>query len=367
MKVVLDWADEPEMDRPDVAYLRMPENPHSLFYTNQYGPWMENVCRVLTAGSITGRPGRPAVPDAWFTVKDQSRAKGIGTYGGLAFPPALWDSIVDQWLKGDSDVVTLEAKTGGKEQDGASNRWHVFLPGAGHPYKYQYVLLDEVEDANTVMKRVMHLVEASLTHEESQGRIAGLQVYLPGTGALFNGDPDFFVTLYDDETEEDFQTVVERMVHWMGWLESKAGVPPIANGLGLFPLFLTIRPIFTGYYIYDVDGCADSIAWEDPDETSVDAFRDMIAEWWSAGGNQRPYSHATSWIGIRQDYLGERTDPEVPHPNESKPRLLVGPQTTDAEWQLMVNMIVVPDLFITLEDEEDLPRKCRQLGTEPTS
>jgi hypothetical protein len=362
MKVVLDWANEPEMDRPDVAYLRMPENPHRILYTNQYGPWMENVCRILTAGRIPGRPGRPAIPDAWFTVKDPSMAKGIGTYGGLAFPPALWDLIVDQWLEDKSDVVTLEANTGGKKQDEASNRWHMFLPGAGHLYKHQYILFDEVEDANTVMARVAHLVEASLTDEESYGRIAGLQVYLPGTGALFSGDPDFFVTLYDDETEEDFQAVVERMVHWMGWLESKPGVAPTANGLGLFPIFLTIRPIFTGYFLYDTDGGADPISWEDPDETSVDKFRDMVAEWWSVGDNQRPpYSPTTSWIGIRQGYLEERTDPEVPHPNESKPRLLVGPQTTNAEWQLMVKMIVVPDLFISLVDEENLPRKCNQL------
>lgn len=365
-KVVLDWASVPRMDRPDVAYLRMPENPRDAAFANQYGPWVANVCRVLAAGRIPGRPGCPAIPDAWFTLKGRGRGTtGVaGTYGGLCALPQLWDAIVSEWERDPSAMVTLEARTGpqhGKRQVRISDRWHLFLPGLDRPYEKQYILHSEVDDAECVRQRIMGLVKDSMS-EESFAQISSLEVYLPGTGFLVaSEDPaDLVISMTANDQGPAFKQVVDRMTHWKQWLESLPGAPPAVNGLSLFPQFVTIRPVFKSYSISDASQGGHALQWN-PSTTSVAEFRRLASKVLSRGGQKQPYAPANSWLGITQSRPREGSAKTKGHPGgESKPRLLVGPQTSEHEWKSIRRMIVEPEVFVSLVDEQSLPRKRLQ-------
>ncbi|AEO68194.1 uncharacterized protein THITE_2145404 [Thermothielavioides terrestris NRRL 8126] len=354
LKLVLDWANAPEMNRPDVAYIRMPENPKDVVYTNQFGPWMAQVCRVLAAGRIPGRPGYPAIPDAWFTVESKDReSSAVGTYGGLAFLPQLWASIIAHWQKDKSTPVTLVART----PRTISDRWHLFLPGLAHPYEKQYILHSEVDDVKTVRRRIVSLLKNSMS-SDSYRRIRSLEVHVPGAGFFIVSEaaPELVVSMTADDPDSAFQPVVDRLVHWKRWLEAMPGVPPVSNGLGLFPQFIALRPVFDEYTICDGDETAEPLTW-DPDATSVSQFRRLVARVWTANASSRRNVPTRSWIAITQGRprkaASKKGSADVAG---NKPRLLVGPSTTDTEWYAIRSMIVEPDVFVSPVAETNLPR-----------
>ncbi|KAK4149934.1 hypothetical protein C8A00DRAFT_37465 [Chaetomidium leptoderma] len=365
LKVVLDWADVPMMNRPDVAYFRMPENPRDAFYSNQHGPRMASICRVLAAGRLPNRPGYPAVPDAWFTIKDQGRGRGskeIGTYGGLAFPPQLWDTVVAQWEKDKTAAITLEARTGrGEERENLSisDRWHLFLPGLSHPYEKQYILHDEVDDARLVRQALISLVKGSMS-DKSFGKAQSLEVHLPGSEIFMlpGDDSKIVVSLPTEDMDFPFQGLADHLGMWKDWLEKRPGVPPLENALDLFPQFLSLRPVFEKYTICDADQSTEPLVW-DPATTTLAQFRQLVAQVWSAGDHEQPYLPAGSWICITQGRPTKRTTKsKVADAAESKPRFLVGPklETTEDEWQLICRMITEPDVWVSLQDKKTLPR-----------
>ncbi|KAK4237536.1 hypothetical protein C8A03DRAFT_34516 [Achaetomium macrosporum] len=361
MKVILDWANVPKMDRPDVAYLRMPENPRDVIYTNQFGPWMTNVCRVLAAGQIPSRPGYPPIPDAWFTVKGRGRGNSvIGTYGGLAFLPKLWETLVARWENDRVGPVTLQARTApehGQDNLRISDRWHLFLPGYGGRYEKQYILHDEVDDVKSVRQRIVSLLKSSMS-VDSFSKIHSLEVHLPGAGFFIasQDQPRMVVSMTADDMDSAFQPVVDRLVHWRKWLQEMPRVPPVADGLSLFPQFITLRPVFGEYTICDADRSAEPLVW-DPSATDVARFRRLVARLWSAGDHEQQYVAEASWVGITQGRpKNAAAKGKVSDPTESKPKLLLGPRTTEAEWYAIRSMIVEPDVFVSLVNERNLPR-----------
>ena len=354
-EVSLVWPRAPKMNRPDLAYLRMPENPVDVIYTNQYGPWMTNVCRVLTPGRIPGRPGYPAIPDAWFTISDPP-GNEIGTYGGLAFPPQLWDIMVELWEDDQTAPVKLEAVMGPESKDGTSNRWHLFLPGTSSPYEKQFILHSEVGDVKSVRQRIMELVRRSMS-TASFSLIQSVEVYLPGPGFFLASTegPELTVSVADREKlDSAFQPVVDLMVEWVKYLTEKGGVDPVPNGLGLFPQFLSLRPVFKDYLLGDADGAIEPLSW-DPKTTSVAQFRRLAGWVFSTLDQEQLYSPDQSWIAITQGFSVGSGDPD-----ESKPKLLVGPETTEDEWQSMRKLIVDFSLSISLLDTDNLPRKPKR-------
>ncbi|KAH6847572.1 hypothetical protein B0I37DRAFT_325941 [Chaetomium sp. MPI-CAGE-AT-0009] len=359
-KVTLSWPYAPKMNRPDVAYLRMPENPADVIYTSQYGPWMANVCRVLAAGRIPGRPGYPAVPDAWFALDRGLRNNTSGTYGGLAFPSQLWEAIVEEWEEDRTTQLKLEAVTGPENESGTSGRWHFFLPGTGSPYEKQYIPHKEVGNVKLVRQRIMSLVRRFMS-AESFAVMQYLEVYLPGTRFFLDpaDAPDVTVSMADKENlDSAFQPVVDLMVEWMDRLTKrlaeKKGVPPATDGLRLFPQFLSLRPVFKDYFIMDDKGAiGEPLPW-DARTTTLGQFRRLAGRVFSASGQKHLYSPDKSWIGITHDLLSEPI--EADDPDDSKPKLLVGPKTTEVEWQSIRKMIVDSLLYISLLDETSLPR-----------
>ncbi|GAB1317760.1 hypothetical protein MFIFM68171_07970 [Madurella fahalii] len=371
MEVVLDWADERDLERPDVAYLRMPDNPTDVVYTNLYSKWMAHICRVLAAGRIPGRPGYPAIPDAWFSVADSVRntgGHGIGTYGGLLFLPQSWSAVAHKWEVDKYSVLRLQARTGRKPRDHKgriSDRWHLFLPGVIGPYEKQYILHDEVGSVRVVQRTIMDLVRSSMS-SESFSKLKSIEVYLPGTGFFHSSESSAeqptqsVVSLTARSLGSEFQPVVDRLVQWKVWLEKMPGVPPTANGLSMFPQFITIRPVFERYTVCGVSMGTEALRW-DPDSTSITEFRHLMVKIWSKGMGKNSYSSDHSLISITQHRPGaaslrpSTTPAYSMNPHQNKPKLIIGPDTDEDQWWSICRMIVEPEVYVSLVDEERMP------------
>ncbi|KAK4132731.1 hypothetical protein BT67DRAFT_450874 [Trichocladium antarcticum] len=362
LKLALEWADVPEMNRPDVAYLRMPQNPRDVVFANQYGPWMANVCRVLAAGRIPGRPGYPAVPDAWFTIKGESEHSVLGSYGGLSFLPQLWEAIILEWEK-KAGLVTLEARTSALMGD-VSDRWHLHGVGCTSEYAASYIKHTDLDNPGKVVETMAGLVLDSK-------KIVSLELYLPGAGVSVVSDepPNVVIPVRGtDELEPAFKPAMDLLIHYRKWLEQFPGVAPAANGLSIFPQFITLRPVYGKYSVGGLEQDFEAAAL-DLHLLDITTFRermaDMLCEY---ARNTQPFELPERyWIAITQ---GRRTPPQtahstVNHTAESKPKLLIGPDTTEAEWQLIRRMIVDQRLFVSFVDESDLPGKGKRPVTSP--
>ncbi|KAK3995293.1 hypothetical protein QBC44DRAFT_234386 [Cladorrhinum sp. PSN332] len=378
MKVALSWATDRTQNRPDIAYLRFPENPRSACWTNQYGSYITQIARVLTPGRIPNRPGQPAIPDAFFGLEDLSNKSA--TYGGLSSPPKLWNEIVSRWEENNDAVVYLRGH-GYKEKKSSvkvkvSDRWHLHFPGLGLPYtaklgvqaKGQYILHSELGDPLKIQDRILGLVD-NLESGSKPSQVQTLEVYLPGTGYFFPlaGPTDLVVNLESREEEDldlAFLTLANRLKEWRDYLKSltEKDIPfPAESGLSVFPQFITLRPVYKGYTLRDVDSPdSEPISW-DLKTTTIEDFRKLAGTIWKEGklmkdGQTKTYKQETAWIGIHQGSQdksakgGKKVSRAV-----SKPKLLVSPFADEEEWKHIRKLIVDPNVSISLLDSSADP------------
>ncbi|KAK3346621.1 hypothetical protein B0T25DRAFT_282452 [Lasiosphaeria hispida] len=364
VKFVLEWEKAPSLNRPDVAYVRLPESS-AASYSNHYAPWMAQACRVLAAGRIPGRPGRPAIPDAFFALKPADDGKtnsGPGSYGGLGFLPTLWSDISDRYNINGLETRVLVAKT---PHNKASDRFHIFLPGYSRPYdaQSQSILHSELGKKNVAKKRILNLLEDSMSPSNFNDKLKAVEVHLPGDG---------FFTISDDESSHglvvsresllqdgEIDELVERLIQWKEWLGNKDGVLPFESGLGMFPQFITLRPVFKAYLIHDgtgegSDGAShESTSWQPDANDSLATFRQKVYRLWHGDEIGLPKD---SWISITQ-LSPEAASPTgtYKHTDTSKPNFLIGPMTSDAEWREIVKMIISPDIIVHMADERSAP------------
>ncbi|KAK4159441.1 hypothetical protein QBC43DRAFT_181942, partial [Cladorrhinum sp. PSN259] len=377
MKVTLSWATDNNQNRPDIAYLRFPENPRTSSWTNQYGGYMTQIARVLTPGRIPNRPGQPATPDAFFGLED-SPNKAV-TYGGLSFVPKLWDEIVGKWEENNDAVIYLKAhgykdkksSASSSEKIKVSDRWHLYLPGLALPYtakldiqtKGQYILHSELGNITSVQDKLLGLLSNFSSTSAVDRQIKALEVYLPGTGFLFpsTGPTDLVINLESREEEDldlAFQPLVDRLTEWRDYLEGISDQDiPVENGLSLFPQFLTLRPVYKEYTIRDGDSPGTEMAWN-PKSTTADGFRKLAGTFWKedkvlADGRTGRYQPETAWIGIHQGFQAEGKKPSR---TENRPKLLLSPFADEEEWNQIRKLIVDPEVTISILDASAEPR-----------
>ncbi|KXX81055.1 hypothetical protein MMYC01_202774 [Madurella mycetomatis] len=371
MKVILRWADEPDLERPDIAYLRMPDGPRDAAYANLYSKWMAHICRVLVVGRIPGRPGYPAIPDAWFSVADSIRGEGghgMGTYGGLLFLSQSWGAIVHRWEIDKSSALHLQARTDpkfGDQKGRITDHWHLFLPGVAGPYERQYILHREEDSVRIARRTIIDLVRSSIS-PESFAKLQSVEVYLPGIEFFLSENSGerpslLVVSLTARDLDLEFQPIVDHLVQWKAWLGKMPGVLPAANGLSLFPQFITIRPVFKRYTICGADIETEALSWN-PDLTSMADFRLLMTKIWPKGTDKKAYSSDSSLIGITQHRPGavsiwtSVTLIYSINPNQNKPKFVAGPDTDYDQWRSICRMIVKPDVLVSLVDGESMPR-----------
>lgn len=348
IKLTLEWPNAPVLDRLDVAYVRVPpeykaSSPH---YSNFFGLWMARACRVLGAGRNAYRPGRPAVPDAFFALKGAEN-KG-SSYGGLSFTLDMWQEIMERWETDESEPIALVALTpapdGREGEDETVDRWNLFVPGYSAPFHHktpQHLLFLEVLNLTVVHQRIRDLMRASLSPAAFK-QLDVVEVYLPGD-TIFAGNevpapihrvPMIYNSDYPlgqdqrilrDSLQNWIHSVVHSDIKMAGW-----------NGVDAFATFITLRPIFLQYSIWG--GGLSRIGWR-PDQTSLDDFYKLATQAASAE-ERRMFRNGSARLAITQ---GKDTPDSA---LLKKPDFLVTPQTTESDWRQITRQIVQPDVAV---------------------
>ncbi|KAH6615810.1 hypothetical protein B0J18DRAFT_351327, partial [Chaetomium sp. MPI-SDFR-AT-0129] len=368
LRVMAKSLDPPVEERPDdardVAYLRVPRDEDGwLLFTNQYAPWVANLCRVLTPGRVILRPGRPAVPDAWFTMDECT----VGMYGGLVCPFAMWVEWAGQWSPSGPNEVELLVMAAPENATGVSDRWHLFMAGATGGYEDNYILHDEVESAARSHDRIVKLVEESISSVACE-RLDSIEVYLPGQRIALQGaggDAPVLSMGLSRATSSvyAFRQVYQHLITWKRWLESQpsAGLPKQHNGLGEYPLFIGLYPVYSEYTVIDRERTQEPVRWN-PKTSTVAEFRDIARgliglpprEEIEDDGSDEADRLRNPWITVTQ---GRNEDPIMDDeldlgpldvvPDFHKPILVLGPHTGEAEWKAMCKMIVEPEVQVS--------------------
>jgi len=359
LKLSLEWEHVPEANRGDVAYLRMPEpaTASNMVYSNQYAPWMTQVCRVLAAGRIPQRPGQPAIPNAFIGLKGTSTEEpSDATYGGLVFLPQLWDKIVESWKANPKKTVVLEASG----SPGLSDRFFLFLPGDSRQYHpdvhIPHASLDENWIGASAAYKMLSFVKAPMS-KTIQSKLDEINVYLPGDELVssIQGTPDLVIPVSAaararKSLEEAENEVAERLLQWGKWLGPKKAFFPAQNGLQMFPQFISLRPVFSENKIRD-ESTRSTVDWE-PSSCSLKQFRAAVEQ--LCTGKKTKSGGATWYITIQQgiDPLGYRD-----HMDVGKPSFLIKPQMGEEEWSYIRNCIVEPEVAVSISKTPDKPGK----------
>ncbi|KAK3388621.1 hypothetical protein B0T20DRAFT_511276 [Sordaria brevicollis] len=345
-KLILEWDGMADMNRPDVAYVRMPiagEATDADIHTNQYGAWMAQACRVLCAGRIPNRPGYPLVPDAYIGLGDADH-EGFATYGGLTFDSNQWYSILAAYRDAPGEPIVLRASTS-ETPTGNTDRWHLFIPGVSFRYSDDVAILhSEFQNTKALSTKIHDLLETGLGIDQVQD-LAHVEVHIPGESFLDNHEPSNIQISVDEKGKLDkagVQKLVELLGHWYNWLYEKPGVAPAETGLDMFPQFVTLQPVYRQYALV-ADGDAEQTAVEwTPLDMTLEEFREfLVNELWQPGKFAVDYDPASSRVRLNQNQL------------PGAPSLVVTPLTTEYDWERIRDMIVWPDLVVQVYDDVD--------------
>ena len=333
-KLVLEWDGLPEMNRPDVAYLRMPisgDVTEADVHTNEFAPWMAQASRVLCAGRIPNRPGHPYIPDAYISYDAD-----LGTYGGLTFDFNQWKCILQAYQESRGAPIVLQAYTS-ESPSGYIDRWHMFVPGVSYEYGQEVALLhSKLSDSKVVYAKIRNMIETGLGTEQLQD-LDFIAVHMPGETFLAEGRAQSNMVIPVDSNgkldKSAVQRVAELLDQWHKWLIEKPGVRPARNGVDMYPQFITLQPVYREYALVCEEDHEHMLDWN-PRETTLDDFRDLIGALWSPGRFSVDYDVETSRVRLSQNQI------------DGAPMLVVSPTTTEVEWIQMRDMIVWPELVV---------------------
>ena len=370
-KFCLDWVDGTP-SRPDVAYLRVPTNLDKISSPTVFGPWMASILRLLTPGRLSGRPGRPEIPDAYFSLTSclDPAVDELQTYGGLSFPPQAWNDIQEQWKDG---IRCMQFRgMYGKESDSGrlpSNSWKIFLPGCNLSIHDMEAKLDhdKADEPRVIINTIKAMVSHSMT-PQAFADLTAIELWMPGDSVFLSGDKTRrLIPAWPDEAnsqDSDPAAVAARralsdvasfLKQWREWLTQ-------SRGPHSFPQFITIRPRFASYTFFDAEyadqpGVVKTL--EDLLDLELDAFHRIVQELWAKGTHSVPYDQENVCVQIQQGspalHKGgrEHNMQQLAMVYRSKPSILVTPRTREHEWNLMRRLIVDPNLYISLVLDQD--------------
>ncbi|KAK1830139.1 hypothetical protein QBC39DRAFT_309653, partial [Podospora conica] len=365
IKLTVEWPHAPVLNRLDVAYVRMPPEykSSSHHYSNFFGLWMAQACRVLGVGRLKYRPGRPTVPDAFFAIKNGKDRSS--SYGGLSFSSNMWQEIVTRWESDESQPITLVAETrvpDVKGLDEETDCWNIFVPGynpRSREKPQQYLLWIERLGPTVIHERIRDLMKAALSDYAFE-QLDVVEVYLPGD-AFFTEDPGnpihrvpmAFKKSEEAKVKKDQARLSESLEHWSNTLRGGDGVPEWFHGDDAFSSFITLRPLFKKNYFWG--GRLLKMEWR-PDETSLDDFYKLAIHACSAGERNL----------IKDSCLSISQGDKNTASRSAKPRFLITPLTTESEWRQITKEFVEPDVFVRwVKKEVHAPHEADIESTQP--
>ncbi|KAK4445561.1 hypothetical protein QBC34DRAFT_332929 [Podospora aff. communis PSN243] len=359
-RLSLHWTHAPELNRPDVAYLRMPEKaPHHYWYTNFFGVLIERACRVLAGGRIAKRPARPPVPDVFIGLEGRY---GI-SYGGLSF--ANWKELYAAWKTDKNGIVTLTARTpqGARDEDfGApSDRFNIYIPGAVNE-KPIYLLHSEVTKKAVVKSRILEAVQEAVEGgseedgDEDVKRLSAIEMFV---GIDFLGTNNDGVTLTVVSSSGQTPTLSVRsvegaMTFFKGLLDlvssrTASGAKKSDSGPNAFPQFIVLRPVFESYTLFHKKAGGKGASF-DPKSMTINDFRDLVRKTApksaiEAAGKRKRAAERNPSIVIRQTKAKGYA--------AYKPSFLVDSFTTEQDWKEIRKRIVMPNIVFELSNADD--------------
>lgn len=378
---VMDWEDG-RQDRPDVAYLHMPDNCQEITATNIYQPWMAHVIRILSPGRLFHRPGKPVIPDTFFSLVAPVNAQDalLYSYGGLNFPPRAWASITHDYAKESVRVFNLIGRHWIYPGSGLvpNSSFNIFMPG----YNKNIDLIQprinhcDVDDPSKVWMAISNVVRHSMS-DHSYQLVNSIEVYMPGD-SFFLRSRKTLQTIEMEPTRgnnpellkpdpQSLKTLSDLLVQWRDWSMEN-------YGLDNFPQFITIRPIYHTTRVFaaaDPDKTAD---YEDCDnlfEYTISDFMDLIERLWSNRHPLGAYDRSYLALSVKQhdfglDTASQQEQKALARVNDTKPEFLITPETSEAEWELLRRQLVVKNLFVDIVDQFSCRRgwsflRCRLL------
>ncbi|KAK3385423.1 hypothetical protein B0H63DRAFT_449476 [Podospora didyma] len=343
LKVLLRWPAIPELNRPDVAYIRMAEN--FVPQTNLYAEWVASACRLLAAGRIPNRPGQPAIPDASIGLLEDNTS----SYGGLLLDPRSWQDMENGWQNDHSKPVVLMARARWN-QGGTRDHLPIFLPSGTRDHSLQ--LIDNGITEEALSRAIVAYTKECLGLAEAE-RLWSVQVYVIGQHIYPSYETKdwenagIFTLPVNGKTNQKYQNeeqVLQEIRAFLettvNWLRSRVGSPP-NDGLHLFPQFTTIVPRFRTYLAVDPRPPGKqktSFEWDL--DTTLEEFRDRV----STRLYKNRYDPTRDVITIREQarissYMSSST-------------FVISPRTTDAQWEVIRRFITKREVNVTLEGEE---------------
>ncbi|KAK3689547.1 hypothetical protein B0T22DRAFT_427891 [Podospora appendiculata] len=367
MKLMLEWelddrSSVSTLQRPDVAYVRMPSNAIDVDYTNYFAPWLARACRVLTAGHLPNRPGEPPVPDAFIAAKFDKAV--ISSYGGLSFSPRIWRSMVQIFQANPQRPTVLLARRSSYFSDAIS----VFLPGGSLSpavgLKLESLRLNsEVETwkkrktrlLNHFRPWVMKVMEASMDLN-SLRKLKRLEFELSGQ-RVFATRADGTasnVTIDNRKVTDDWEVTwildgLTRILNLVPLTRRPNPSPPAKQPSDMAPHFISILPVFSKYTIRPAGSKSGFLSW-DPAQTDMREFRALLARLFGSQVTDLERD-PTTWFIIQQ---GQYWMDEANELHDIKPKFTISPFTSEKEWQIIRKYIVEPDIYVSLAAEEDV-------------
>lgn len=342
--------------------------------TNQYGPWMLVVARILTPGAglalLAGTPGSLVAHSRLGLVYEKWRVRAVdseqsftftpfATHGGLGFHPEhvsfLVQSVAGMDKRTVHDLHDNEIRYVNVDVTPLHD-WSVGVFLAGLNSEAATATVDSSDVGNNIGDNVVKMVGAPPSFRVGLAQCIDRMltaVTTPGERALLDGVdiwPDG--AFWDHEARPVRAAVLPCTALALHQIEDR---PFHAASL------VAIRPIYRKYtaWVEGKDGKTTSFAFEQDgqfnaffesvkailgavhDDTDEDDYEDYKEDQTELGADVVASRRDLNHVWIRQ------------RAGSNRPQFLVSPKMTQAEWFVVCNQIVGPEIWVTREKTAD--------------
>jgi len=387
LKLMLD----PDSDdwRPDVAYIRRPDNTSEMkaWCWNTLGNDFARAVRVLSPGRIAGRPGSPAVPHYLYTLTGWNNQERTWAFGGLCPPSRMMRKMLEQ---DPANPVLMSRDLPGQREnvvEPPEGWFYVFVPGSHRRGRGIYQSWNTADDVARLRHGITGAIRRAVGHD-NMGQGLRVEIFVPGTKAFMAdeilraeaGDPRKPVNtiLLADDSDEEWaklqalllrrreyltHTVRERFRQRIAALDDDVSdnvVPSNETILKSFPLLLTARPVFPRYTLRWGSNNTPSVPW-DPTTASLADVRTLIMAL-APHGERR--AAGSKCFHLRAEAPPPQAQLQDENMLNLAPEFIIKPDMTEYDWGCVQSLITYSRAVVTCAHASDL---CPQYDNSDSS
>lgn len=350
--------------RPDVAYIRRPENVSTLkaWCWNTLGHDLARAMRILSPGRIAGRPGSPAIPNCVYSFAGWDSRERTWAFGGLC-PPSR---MIRKLLEHDPANPVLVVK----DDPGARHRasvppegwFYVFAPGSYRRSRANYQswsIVDNVEQLRPGIRAAM----AAAVGPAGLDKEVRVEIFSPGTKAFMADEvirssaedesKTVNTILLANDTDLEWGKLQALLRHRRDYLVNKVretiGAADDGTILTWFPLLVTVRPIFEEYSLFWGPDKHRRATWN-PNTMSL---RDLRALIMSLIPNDEKQAAQNKCFHLRADARPPRAELGGEDLMNFAPGFIVKPDMCEYDWDCVRSLITYSEAVVTSGDPSD--------------